>query len=36
LVKAKDKKDRSIKSLMRRNAMSVTHLIKCLKKISHA
>jgi predicted transposase YbfD/YdcC len=36
LVKAKDKKDRSVKSLMRRNAMSVTHLAKCLKTISHA
>jgi predicted transposase YbfD/YdcC len=34
LVGAKDKKDRSIKSLMRRNAMSMTHLIKCLKKCS--
>jgi hypothetical protein len=36
LVKAKDKKDRSIKSLMRRDAMSATHLVKCLKKIFHA
>jgi predicted transposase YbfD/YdcC len=36
LIGAKDKKDRSIKSLMRRNAMSITHLVKCVKKISHA
>jgi predicted transposase YbfD/YdcC len=36
LVQAKDKKDRSIKSLMRRNAMSLSHLIGCVKKISHA
>ncbi|MDR2667140.1 MAG: ISAs1 family transposase [Holosporales bacterium] len=36
LVGAKDKKDRSVKSLMRRNAMSMAHLIKCFKKISHA
>jgi hypothetical protein len=33
---AMDKKDRSIKSLMRRNAMSFTHLVNCLLQISHA
>jgi hypothetical protein len=36
LDKAKDKKDRSVRSLMRRNAMSLHHLIECVKKISHA
>jgi hypothetical protein len=35
LVKTKDKKDRSIKSLMRWNAMSLTHLVNCLLQISH-
>jgi hypothetical protein len=36
LDKAKDKKDKSVRSLMRRNAMSAEHLIKCVDKISHA
>jgi predicted transposase YbfD/YdcC len=36
LQKAKDKPDRSIKSLMRKNAMSIQHLIACVKKIFHA
>jgi hypothetical protein len=36
LIEAKDKKDRSVKSLMRRNAMSVTHLAKCIKATSRA
>ncbi|MDR0631247.1 MAG: hypothetical protein LBF66_01600 [Holosporales bacterium] len=36
LDKAKDKKNRSVRSLMRRNAMSLHRLIECVKKISHA
>ncbi|MDR0631160.1 MAG: ISAs1 family transposase [Holosporales bacterium] len=36
LDKAKDKKDRSVRSLMRRDAMSLHHLIKCVNTISHA
>ncbi|MDR0631025.1 MAG: hypothetical protein LBF66_00400 [Holosporales bacterium] len=36
LDKAKDKKDRSARSLRRRNAMSLHHLIECIKKISPA
>jgi hypothetical protein len=36
LVGAKDKKNKPIKSLMRRNAMFLTRFVKCLKQISHA
>jgi hypothetical protein len=36
LDKAKDKKDRYVRSLMRRNAMPAKHLIKCIDKVPHA
>lgn len=36
LSKAKDKPERSIKSLMRKNAMSIQHLCDCVQKIFHA
>ena len=36
LQKVKDKPDRSIKSLMRKNAMSFKHLLSCVKRIFHA
>ncbi|MDR0631589.1 MAG: hypothetical protein LBF66_03420 [Holosporales bacterium] len=36
LDKAKDKKDRSVRSLMIRNAMSLHHLIECIEKTSPA
>lgn len=36
LHKAKDKPEQSIKSVMRKNAMSFKHLIKTVNKISHA
>lgn len=36
LHKAKSKPEQSIKSVMRKNAMSLKHLIACVKKILHA
>jgi hypothetical protein len=36
LDKAKDKKDKSVRSLTRRNAMPAKYLIKCAERISPA
>jgi hypothetical protein len=36
LHKAKEKPEQSIKSVMRKNAMSIKHLLTCVKKILHA